>query len=128
MNNTVAAKLANLVVAWKNCRESGNAEWEDRHAETIERLVREYLPRGSGFDDGTEIVADRCRSDRLVFTTSFHHMDECGYYDGWTDHVVTVRPDFVHGITVGVVGSNRNDIHDYIADAFVSALMQEVAQ
>lgn len=94
----------------------------------ISRLVREYMPSGSGFDRGTVFVTacvDAALKPVLRFTTYFHHMDEHGGYDGWTHHTVKVEADF-DGLRITVTGSNRNDIKDYIADAFHTALTQEV--
>jgi len=44
-------------------------------------------------------------------------MDESGGYGGWTEHYVTVTPTFT-GIDIKVSGKNRNEIKDYIAEAF----------
>lgn len=77
-----------------------------------------HAPSGSGFDSGTKLVEEECSSKALVFTTSFHHMDEHGSYDGWTEHKVFARPDFIFGILVTVSGPNKNDIKAYITDRF----------
>lgn len=106
-----------------------NPEWFDKHSERIEQLVRNYLPSGSGFDNGTTLDLNASHADKLVFCTAYHHMVE-GYYDGWTEHTVTVTPAFNH-FHLRVSGRNRNDIKDYIADVFGCALqteLQEVAQ
>ena len=101
-------------------------EWFDRHADRIESLVREHMPRGSGFDSGTTLDLEASHADKLVFQTSFHHMNDGGYYDGWTTHVVTVTPSFIGGFSLRVGGRNRNNIKDYIGDTFHTALMTEV--
>ena len=51
-------KLAALVGAVKNCQEANNAEWENKHTESIELLVDRYMPSGSGFDNGTVLDID----------------------------------------------------------------------
>lgn len=114
--------LANMVQARFNCHESENVEWFDRWTEKAETLTREHLPSGSGFDAGTKLELDRSSGELLVFTTSYHHMDEHGGYDGWTEHTVRVRASLMHGFTVSVSGSNRNGIKLYIAECFHSAL------
>lgn len=97
----------------------------------IERLVKEHLPSGSGFDAGTTLDLDMSDSSvyrypgRLAFKTSFHHMDEHGGYDGWTDHFVHAMPDW-QGITLVVTGRDRKQIKEYIHETFHQALMQEV--
>lgn len=98
--------------------------WGANAKEAIETLTRDFLPSGSGFNNGTKFDFDRSKRSKLVFHTSFHHMDENGYYDGWTDHTVTITPSF-DGIEVKVSGRNRNDIKDYIADEF-ALLLEDV--
>lgn len=96
--------------------------------EELGRLIREYLPSGSGFDSGTQLafdIPDKGMRPRLEFWTAFHHMDEHGGYDGWTNHTVKVYPDF-DGLRITVLGSNRNGILDYIGDVFYEALTAEV--
>ena len=114
--------LATKVSAYLNCVATGNAQWRDRHVEEADRLVRERMPSGSGFDNGTKLDWDASRSDRLVFTTAFHHMDEHGGYTRWTEHTVTVRADLCSGFTLVVGGKDHNDIKDYIAETFHDAL------
>jgi hypothetical protein len=120
------SELASLVQARANCAESGNDEWFSRHAERIETLVSEHMPSGSGFDSGTKIDLDASHADKLVFTTSFHHMHESGMYDGWTEHTVTVTPSLTSGFHLRISGRNRNDIKEYIADCFNVALEHDL--
>lgn len=119
-------ELATLVTARLNCIARGNTEWMDRHEESIQRLVKGYLPSGSGFDNGTSIDLEKSTGNHLVFSTSFHHMDEHGGYDGWTSHGVRVDPDLASGFNLKVYGRNRNDIKEYIGDVFHAALDSEV--
>lgn len=120
------AKIATLLDARKRCSDTGNTEWSARHTETIEALVQHNLPHGSGFDIGTKIDFDKSTPSKLVFRTSFHHMNEHGMYDGWTDHTVTVRPSLAFGCTLTIGGRDRNDIKDYITESFSHALDTEV--
>ena len=99
--------------------------WFDRWEDRIESLVREFMPSGSGFDSGTKIDLDASHAEKLVFTTSYHHLNEAGYYDGWTEHVVTVTPSF-SGFNLRISGRNRNDVKDYIGETFHYALKLEV--
>lgn len=115
-------ELAMLVAARLTCIARGNTEWVDRHETEIDRLVKTYLPSGSGFDLGTNIDLDKSTGNHLVFSTSFHHMDEHGGYDGWTSHGVRIDPDLASGFTLKVYGRNRNDIKDYIGDVFQAVL------
>jgi hypothetical protein len=53
-------------------------------------------------------------------------MDENGFYDGWTDHTITIRPDLVFQFDMRISGRNKNEIKDYIAECFFHALNAEV--
>jgi hypothetical protein len=106
-----------------SCRASGNAEWEQRWAAKLADIERNYLPSGAGIDSGTTI-RDDIRADRIVLETSFHHMNDDGMYDGWTDHVIVVRPTFC-GLDVEIKGRNRNRIKEYLADVFHETLSHE---
>ena len=87
----------------------------DSANERLSRIVA-LLPSGSGFDAGTKL--ESADDSRIVFSTSFHHMDENGFYDGWTEHKVTARASLTGGLRIHVSGRNRNNIKDYIADVF----------
>src|SRR5574337_494655 len=94
------------------------AEWGPKHRARIDALVRERCPSGSGFNNGTKFDHDRSRPDRLILRTAFHHMDENGFYDGWTEHDVIVTPSLEFGYAIRVTGRNQLNIKDYIADLF----------
>lgn len=114
--------LAQLFVARANCAKSGNREWEIKHEERIKALVKEHLPSGSGFDNGTALDLDVSTGDKLVFHTNFHHMNNNGVYDGWTDHSVIVKPSLAFGFTLRVTGPNRENIKDHIYEVFHDSL------
>ena len=128
MTRYLYSELASTVDAMHRCEEQPEqyGEWADKHAETIHNLVREYMPSGSGFDAGTQLDCVASHAEKLVFRTSYHHMTDVGYYDGWTEHTITVTPAFVNGFNIRVSGRNRNDIKDYIADTFSQALKTEL--
>lgn len=118
--------LATLLCAIENCLKSDNVEWRDKHADKLAELVREHMPSGAGFDSGTKLD-DSSKPNRLVFTTSFHHMNDGGMYNGWTEHTVIVTPDLASGFDLRVTGRDRNDIKEYIGEVFHSALSTTVA-
>jgi hypothetical protein len=120
---TLVQAIVQTFLAKENCILNVNEEWEQKHEKRLKELEK-LLPSGSGFDSGTSIVS--CSDAKLVLKTSFHHMNENGYYDGWTDHYVTVTPSFSFGLDIRVSGRNRNDIKDFILDEFYYALLQEV--
>lgn len=114
--------IARAIVARQNCHDSENVEWFDRHTERVESLIREHLPRGSGFDRGTSIDWDKSTGERLVFNTAFHHMDENGFYDGWSEHSVIITPSLSFGFDLRVTGRDRRQIKEFIGDTFHHAL------
>lgn len=108
--------------------ENGNALTVGTHMPQFvrdQRIVRnvellESRPHGGGFDRGTTLLT--ASDTKLCFETWFHHMDEFGVYDGWTQHYVTVKPTFSGYFDIKVTGSNRNNIRDYVAEVFAEWL------
>jgi hypothetical protein len=120
--------FASALNALSNCIASKNTDWQSRHESALESLAKEFMPSGSGIDCGTKLDIDASLRDpsRLVFTFSFHHMDESGGYDGWTEHKLIVRPSLVFGIDLKITGRDRNGIKEYLHDVFSSALDQDI--
>jgi hypothetical protein len=110
--------MAALLCAVKNCQERNNTLWEDRHNTLLSWMVQHAMPSGGGFDGGTMLDRARSNEDRLVFVTSFHHMNEDGFYDGWTEHEIFVTPSLLHGFDLRITGKNKREIKDYIAESF----------
>lgn len=127
MKTKLYRAIACLLEARVNCARSGRDEWATEYEQDVYDLVDNYLPSGSGFDGGTMIDDwEKIKPEKLVFYTQFHHMDENGVYDGWTEHTVTVTPSLVYGFNLRISGPNRNEIKDHIHDVFYEALNQEV--
>jgi hypothetical protein len=121
-------ELSRTVRAYENCCNSpGHEEWKLKHAAYLKELVHEYMPSGSGLNNGTSLNLEKSDSERLVFETSFHHMNENGLYDGWTDHTVVVTASLMFGVNIRITGRNRNDIKEYLHTLFQEALMEEVS-
>ena len=130
------SELSTLIDARKRCLADSispantperSAHWcdmADEHETKIEKLVRDLMPSGSGFDSGTKLDIDASHAEKLVFTTSYHHMNDGGYYSGWTEHVVTVTPGFA-GLHIRVSGRDRADIKEYICEVFDQALCSD---
>lgn len=120
-------ELAHLVSARANCMKDSinNVEWQRKHEDFAEQLVKDYMPSGSGFDSGTKLDWDTSHIDKLVFTTAFHHMDDNGFYDGWTEHTVTVTPCF-DSFRLRISGRNRNDIKEMMYEQFSHCLETDV--
>lgn len=119
-------KIAMTVQAVKNCQKNGNKEWEEKHRDTIYLINRDYLPSGSGFNSGTNIDLDKSTDSKLVLSTSYHHMNEDGFYNGWTDHVITVNPSLTCEIELRISGKDRNGIKEYIHTVFMDILTQNI--
>lgn len=121
--------IASKIDAMRNCNKNGNGEWFEKHHDAILAIVKEYMPSGSGFDCGTAIdVCDLvdANKDQLIFSVYFHHMDESGGYNGWTQHKVIVTPSLAHGYSLRVTGRDRDGIKEYIADTFNHCLRRAI--
>lgn len=105
---------------------TGGNPWESDARAELADIESDHLPNGSGFDCGTRIIIDESSDSRIVLATDFHHMNENGYYDGWTTHRVILTPSFQFGFEIRVTGKDRNGIKEYIGDAFHSALNSEI--
>lgn len=127
MSTTVYSKIASTVIAYQNCVKSGNQEWELNHLQTIRAIESDCLPHGSGFDSGCHIYQSECTDDKLVIGAPYHCMNDNGYYDGWEEYIVTVRPSLAFGITVSVKGKSRNGTNDYVAEVLAGALQEQIA-
>ena len=119
-------QLASTIEARLNCEQSGNAEWFARHTDSIKQMVDDLMPSGSGWDSGTKIDLDNSHADKLVFYGSYHHMNDGGYYDGWTEHTITVTPSLAHDYHIRISGRNRNDIKEYLHEEFSWTLETEI--
>jgi len=122
---TLLNHLATALVAHKNCIQSGNVEWQAKWENIISQIERE-LPLGSGIDNGTKIDVDKSDGrNRIVMETAYHHMNENGMYDGWTEHQVLITPDLLCGFSIKFTGRNRNEIKEYLHDVFHTVLSEE---
>lgn len=117
--------LATMLQSRANCKARNNPEWFDTWSELIGRIEKGILPSGSGVDNGTKIDLDKSSDDQIVLTAGFHHMDENGMYDGWTDHTIRVRPSLSFGFTVSISGRNKNGIKEYLSDLYHSAMAEK---
>lgn len=111
-------EIAKCLGAYHNCIRSNNSDGTHNWADKIDDLTKKYLPHGSGFDTGTKFDWQRSTHNKLVFNTAFHHMNEGGFYDGWTEHTIIITPDLMFGFNLKITGRNRNDIKEYIHSQF----------
>lgn len=123
METIIIERIASLCEQHRRCTSSWNSTWKERSCKELD-AIEHMLPSGSGIDCGTKIDRDKSGFERVVLTCSFHHMDDCGGYDGWTDHTITVRPSFLGRFSVNVSGRDRNGIKDYLVEVYDYALRQ----
>ncbi len=95
--------------------------------ERLETLIKTYLPSGSGFDAGCELL-DESTPEKLIFKADFHHLNDNGYYIGWSEHRVIIKPCLAWGFTLKVTGRDKRQIKDYIAETFQYSLTIEVTE
>ncbi len=125
--NKVYQVIASLQAARDNCNASGNGEWSDKHSVRLSAIIREHMPSGAGIDNGTKLSEDST-PERLVFTFGYHHMNDVGMYDGWTEHKCIVTASLVTGITLRITGRDRNGLKDYLYDTFHQALTADTEE
>jgi hypothetical protein len=113
MKKINVAYLAWMFYSWKNVY----SDFKDYYEEQVDSML-ELLPSGSGIDSGVKFDWQRSTKDKLIFTFGFHHMDEHGGYDGWTEHMLVIRPDLQEGFTLTIGGKDRNHIKEYLYQLF----------
>lgn len=122
-------QIAICLESLANCLASNNAEWRARWESNAEDLTLNFMPSGSGIDCGTKLDIDASLAQgKLVFTLSYHHMNENGMYDGWTEHKAIVSPSLAHGFELKITGRDRNQIKEYLHETLHFCLSKEIAQ
>lgn len=106
--------LSNAIAAIKQVKE----DYRQPHEDLLQELL-ELLPHGSGIDTGIKLNEYETKKDKIYFDLSFHHMDENGYYDGWTDHNLIITPSLSDGYNIRITGRNRNNIKEYLYDTLL---------
>jgi hypothetical protein len=126
---TVAHALSSLVNARiQNEKLWGKTKEAHECIDKISQICSDHMPRGSGIDQGTKFLLDPSTPDKLVFQVSYHHMDEHGFYDGWSDFTLFAKASFTEPAgTLFLKGRDRNDIKDYLYDIYHDALGQTIA-
>lgn len=118
--------IASKILAIESCTKSNNAEWQEKHKESLYRLCNEYLPTGSGIA-GSRLRLTKCTSDKLTFSFDYHHMRN-GYYTHWTSHKVTVKPSLFNDIDITITkdGIRDYELMDYLFEVWNYSLTSEV--
>jgi len=121
--------LARAMAQLRHCEKSGNEEWAEKTQLRIEKLC-DTLPHGSGID-GTHprLQTEESSLNRLqISPADYHHMDEYGYYDGWSSHDIIVTPSLAFGFKLRVTGRDKNDIKEFLYQVFEYALRELVEE
>jgi hypothetical protein len=111
---SIAAQLDIIARAYENINSTGEIKqgWIDG-AEIRIKSAMDSAPHGSGIDSGIQLD-DSSTAQKLVFTFGFHHMNENGMYDGWTQHKAIITPDLQFGYRLKITGRDRNQIKEYL--------------
>lgn len=122
----VYQKIARELDRFRRCKGAAGkwSEFADDADSILADIERDILPSGSGFDSGTRIDREESTAARIVLKTDFHHMNDGGFYDGWTQHRVILTPTF-DGFDMRVTGKDKRQIKEYIGDTFHAVLNQE---
>jgi len=118
--------LALEIDRYKRGIESG-APWADMAEDKIREFCRDYLPSGSGFDSGCYVEIEESRRDKIVIRCDFHHMNDSGFYDGWTTHRAIVTPCLLSGYALRITGKDKRGIREYIGDTIGHCLDSEIS-
>jgi len=99
---------------------------DDKH--DLETLVKGFMPSGSGIDCGTKLDFEKSIPTKLVFTFDYHHMNEHGFYYGWSHHKLIVVPTF-DDFALCIIGQHPSRkrhqtdwFHDYLYSTYRYAL------
>ncbi len=88
---------------------------------TVNFLVSEYLPHGSGIDGKIAVDLTKSNEKKIVIDFEYHCMDGNGYYCGWRNYTVIVTPSFT-GIEIRITGRDFNDVKEYFYQIFEASL------
>ena len=118
--------LASMIQARKNCLESNNQKWFEKHGKNIQKIIGS-LPHGSGIDGETGIDLTRSTSEKIIIFSSFHCMNGEGYYDGWSDFTIKIIPSLQFDFELKITGNfgKYSDIKEYLYNIFDADLREE---
>jgi hypothetical protein len=123
MKRKVYEHIARELLKAEANRGKDDTKYDDM-VDDLEGWVRKNGPSGSGIDTGTKL--ERSTSERIVLRCEFHHMNDAGYYTGWTSHTVIVKPSLCTGIEVSITGHDKNQIKEYLGDVYYQWLKEEI--
>ena len=124
-------KISSLIMAIETCDRTSNLVWSAKHRMSLQDIANN-LPSGSGIDCGTKIDPNST-PDEIVLNLSYHHMNDGGYYDGWSEIVITVTPSLTWGFELDFTWEEsahpdlESDLEDYLGEVYQIALNEEIA-
>lgn len=130
MKIKVYQKLARSIDAYTRCFKSSNA-YSEQYLARIKDMLDNDFPHGSGLDDKWAIDLKKSSSNRIILYSSYHAMDENGYYDCWIYFTLTIKPDLANDIDMKITGKFGNKYEDIkdnlyqIMDVFLNELVNE---
>lgn len=116
-------KLISLIAQTCDWHKVVNDEYMGECEDRIYKL-EQLLPSGSGIDAGCKIDVEKSSSDKVIITFGYHFMNDAGYYDGWEDYKLIVKPKLWNDFDLRIVGKDRRFIKDYLYDLFDTELRQ----
>ncbi len=107
--------LSGTHTAYRNCIKHHN-NFVSKHEETIEKILLEILPHGSGIDAKWDIEISETKPI-IVCSNSYHRMNDAGYYDGWYDFSIVLDTSQPGSLSFDKVrGKLDHDTKDYIGE------------
>lgn len=119
MKETLIALIA------KNCdwHKTVNDDFKEVCEDRIYELEQK-LPHGAGLNSGCKIDVQNSSSDKVIIHFKYHHMNENGFYCGWTQHSMVVKPKLWNDFDLKISGKNKNLIKEYLYDLFNDTLKE----
>lgn len=89
----------------------------------------EFLPHGSGIDNGCVVDIKKSSLSKIILSVDWHHMDEHGYYDGWSTYTVTIAATFGDMHHIKVTGGRKDEtVKNCIVQALDMAFANDVTE
>lgn len=121
----LAYVISECVGSLKRCDQT--SDWVSRYEARLAEIERNYLPSGSGIDSGTKINREKSTEHKIVLEFDYHHMNDTGYYTGWSPYTVTIIPTF-NGIEIARITGRDEYLKDMLADQFHYALSEPLQE
>ena len=129
MIRIVYKEIASILIAiGGNCAKSSNTEWAKIWPEVLDYIIDNYLPHGSGIDNGIRINKDKSSANKIVLEFGFHKMDSNGSYCGWQDYTLYIRPSLAFDIDLRLRGRDYQGLKDYLYELFQYSLTREIPE